>query len=118
MSDDQSARQTTVGETGDELEEDPSAGETDLRRTIRDLAGSLVHDILAAVASASAAELGELIRLAPRNRDPGDTQSTLAGTPRPADETSRIDRDAAASEVTSGQRGRGANGAAGVSRFS
>jgi hypothetical protein len=64
MSDDQSARHTTIDEVDDELEQDSSANETRLRQSIRQLAADLVHDILAAVASASAAELGELIRYA------------------------------------------------------
>jgi hypothetical protein len=117
MSDDQSARQTTVDETGDELEEGSSADETDLRRTIRDLAANLVHDILAAVASASAAELGELIRLAPRDRGQDGAQSSLDGTARLANETSRVHREAMRSELTSSPREGGRSAGGDVSGF-
>jgi hypothetical protein len=107
MIDDQSARQTTVGETDDELGEDRDAGDGNLQQAIRALAADLVHDILAAVASASAAELGELIRFAQQNRARDSAHSNLdRAAPRPADPRPGASFDHAAPEVSSGQRER------------
>jgi hypothetical protein len=73
MSADQSANQTTARNTDERLfARQANAGETQLRRRIRELTTNLVHDIIAAISVASPADLGQRISLAEEaaNRTP------------------------------------------------
>jgi hypothetical protein len=86
MSANQLARHITVRGIDEGVDEDHSdAGETELRGRIRELVTDLVHEVLGAMAAASAREIGELIVSAGPSREPDSSSSRAHRAPGRAD---------------------------------